>query len=82
MGVQDQIAHLADIPVPVSLELDRKLVTLRELLSWRKGWVIKLNRSAGENIDVRVGGVLVGSGEVVILEGNIGVRITDLAQPL
>jgi len=81
MSIDEQIAHLADIPVPVDLELDRKVVTLREVLGWTRGSVVKLTRSAGENVDVRVGGALVGSGEVVILEGNIGVRLTDLASP-
>ena len=41
------------------------------------GTVIKMSRSAGENIDIRVGGALVGFGEIVILEENMGVRITD-----
>jgi flagellar motor switch protein FliN/FliY len=41
------------------------------------GSVIKMLRSAGENIDIYVGGAMLGSGEIVIIEESVGVRITD-----
>ena len=68
---------MADVCVPVEVELDRKIMSVAELLSMEYGTVIKMSRSAGENIDIRVGGALVGFGEIVILEENMGVRITD-----
>ena len=71
------IAPFADVCVPVEVELDRRIMSVSELLSMESGTVIKMSRSAGENIDIRVGGVLVGFGEIVILEENMGVRITD-----
>jgi flagellar motor switch protein FliN/FliY len=73
----EQIAHLTDVPVSIEVELDRKIMTVREILSLTAGSVIRMSRSAGENIDIRVGGTLVGFGEIVILEENTGVRITD-----
>lgn len=81
MSMDEKLAHLADIPIAIDVELDRKRFRLAEILQWRVGSVLKLDRSAGENIDVRVGGTLIGSGEVVVLEGNVGVRLTDLAEP-
>ena len=77
MTVLDQISHLADLPVTVDIELDRRVMTMREVLELGAGSVIKMSRSAGENIDVLVGGTLVGTGEIVIIEDTVGIRITD-----
>ena len=71
------IAPVAAMHMPVEVELDRKIMNVAELLAMESGTVIKMTRSAGENIDIRVGGALVGFGEIVILEENMGVRITD-----
>ena len=74
---QEQIAHLADIPIEIEVELDREIMTVREILELDPGSVIQLGRSAGENIDILIGQALVAFGEIVILEENMGVRITD-----
>ncbi|MDX1984304.1 MAG: FliM/FliN family flagellar motor switch protein [Bryobacteraceae bacterium] len=74
---QDRLAHLADITFDVTVELDRKVVSLRQVLDLETGSVLKLTRSAGENIDVLVGGALVAFGEMVVIEDTMGVRITD-----
>lgn len=73
----EQILPIADVPVALEVELDRKILTVREILELSPGSVLKMNRSAGENIDIRVGGALVGFGEIVILEESMGVRLTD-----
>ncbi len=77
MSALEEIHHLADVPVFVDIELDRKIMAVREILALEAGAVIKMPRSAGENIDLLVGGALVGSGEIVIIEETVGVRITD-----
>ena len=77
MSPQEQIAHFSDIPVEIDVELDRKLMSVREILGLEESSVFRLNRSAGENIDILVGGSLVGFGEIVVLEDIMGVRITD-----
>jgi len=77
MTPQEEIAPLGDIPVDVEVELDRKMMTAREVLELEEGSVIGTGRSAGENIDLYIGGVLFGSGEIVAIENNLGVRITD-----
>jgi flagellar motor switch protein FliN/FliY len=71
------IASLVDVPLTIEVELDHKTMTVRDILCLDVGQVLKLTRSAGENIDVKVGGALVGFGEIVILEDTMGVRITD-----
>jgi flagellar motor switch protein FliN/FliY len=77
MTPQEEIAPLADVPVAVEAELDRRIMTIGEILRLERGSVLKLTRSAGENIDIVVGGRLVAFGEIVVLEETMGVRITD-----
>ncbi len=79
MTVREQIAHYSDVPVTVDIELDRRVMTMRQMLELEAGSVIKMSRSAGDNIDVLVGGTLVGFGEIVIIEDTVGVRITDFS---
>ena len=73
----EEIAHLHDVPIALEIELDRKIVTLRELLNIEAGGVLRMTRSAGENIDIYIGGVLCSTGEIVVIETALGVRITD-----
>ena len=77
MTALDEIASVADVPVKVEVELDRKIVTIRDVLDLDVDSVIRLTRSAGENIDILIGGTLIGFGEIVIIEDAVGVRITD-----
>jgi flagellar motor switch protein FliN/FliY len=77
MTAFDEIGHLGNIPIDIDVLLDRKKMTVREILSLDKGSVIKMTRSAGENIDIYVSGTMLGSGEIVIIEETLGVRITD-----
>ena len=73
----EEVAPLGDVPVEVEVDLDRRLMSARELLALEEGSVIPTMRSAGENIDIYIGGVLFGSGEIVVIESSLGVRITD-----
>lgn len=74
-----EVAHLADVPIDVEVELGRKIMTIAEILRIEPDSVIRMPRSAGENIDIRVGGALLGYGEIVIIEDTVGVRITDFS---
>ncbi len=80
MTPSEEIRHLSDIPMQVEIELDRKFMTVRDILALTDGSVIKMTRAAGENIDLLIGGTLVGSGEIVIIEEAVGVRITDFKE--
>jgi len=77
MTPQEEVALLSDVPVDIEVELDRRIMTTREVLQLEEGCVIETSRSAGENIDIYIGGVLCGSGEIVVIENALGVRITD-----
>lgn len=78
--VTEAIAPLADVRVDLEVRLDERVMSLRDILLLECGHVIRLNRSAGENIDILASGALVGSGEVVVIEDTIGVRITDFRE--
>ena len=80
MNPQEEVAPLGDIPVEIEIELDRRIMTAREILRLEQGSVIETVRSAGENIDIYIGGVLCGWGEVVVIENWLGVRITDFRE--
>ena len=77
MTAEDRISLLADVPLDISVELDQRILTLREVLELETGSVIGMRRSAGENIDILIGGVVMAFGEIVIIENTMGVRITD-----
>jgi len=76
----DEIAHYADVGFLVEAQLDHKIMTVRELLELEVDTVVWLTRSAGENLDLYVGGTLLGYGEIVIIENSMGVRITDFRE--
>lgn len=76
----EEIAHVADVLMPIEAELDRKIMKVREILELETGAVVWLTRSAGENLDIYVGGALFGFGEIVIIENSMGVRITDFKE--
>jgi flagellar motor switch protein FliN/FliY len=77
MTAEDQITGLADVPLEISVELDRRILSLREVLELDAGSIIPMRRSAGENIDILIGGSVAAFGEIVIIENTMGVRITD-----
>jgi flagellar motor switch protein FliN/FliY len=77
MTSHEEIAHYSDVPVEVEVERDRKIMSIGAILELKQGSVLKMTRSAGENIDILIGGTLVGFGEIVIIEDSMGVRITD-----
>ena len=72
---------VAEIPIRVCAELGYAKLPIRELLSLGPGSVVELDRLAGESIDLVVNGVLVGRGDVVIVNENFAVRITEIVNP-
>jgi flagellar motor switch protein FliN/FliY len=77
MTAFEEIVLYRDLPLDVDVELDRCVMTVRELLELEPSSVIRMGRSAGENLDVRIGGALVGFGEIVVNEASTGIRLTD-----
>jgi flagellar motor switch protein FliN/FliY len=77
MSLAEQIAGFEDVPLAVNIELDRRVLTVREVLQLDVDSTLKMNRSAGENLDLLIGETLTGFGEIVISETTTGFRITD-----
>jgi flagellar motor switch protein FliN len=80
MNAMQEIAHLADVPIDMEVQLDQRVMTMREILKLGVGSNIRLNRSAGENVNLYVGDVLSAVGEIVWVEASVGVRITDFVE--
>jgi flagellar motor switch protein FliN/FliY len=74
-----EIADLADVTLDVEVELGRRIMTIAQILQLGPDSVVRMGRSAGDNIDILIGGALVGYGEIVIIEDAVGVRITDFS---
>jgi flagellar motor switch protein FliN/FliY len=73
----EEVAHIANVPIEVEAQLDRRWMKLSEILALEEGSIIEMTRSAGENIDIFIGRKLAAFGEIVIIETTMGVRITD-----
>lgn len=69
---------LLDIPLQVTVELGRTNRTVQEILDLSNGSIIELDKLAGEPVDVLINGKLVAKGEVVVIEENFGVRVSDI----
>ena len=80
MVPSQEIEGFTDLQLNIEARLDKTVMTLRDLLNLAPNSTIKLSRPAGENIDVFIGDNLVCSGEIVVLNETIGVRITDFRE--
>lgn len=77
-GASSPIDMIADIPVRVTVELGKTRKSVSEILALTNGSVIELDKMAGEPVDILVNGKLIARGEVVVIDENFGVRITDI----
>jgi flagellar motor switch protein FliN/FliY len=75
---KDDISRLLDISLNVSVELGRKQMQIKEILELGPGKIVELDKLAGEPVDLMVNGKLLARGEVVVVDENFGVRITEL----
>jgi flagellar motor switch protein FliN len=76
----ESFEFLGDVPLTIEAELDRRTISFRELLDLRAGSVLTLTRPTGENIDLYAGSVLIGYGEVLVVESSLAVRLADLRE--
>lgn len=69
---------LLDIPLQVSVELGRTKRLIKDILELSQGSIIELDKLAGEPVDILVNNKLIAKGEVVVIDENFGVRVTDI----
>lgn len=78
MMQQENIDLIMDVPLEVTVELGRTSKSIKEILDFSPGTIIELDKLAGEPIDVLVNGKFVAKGEVVVIEENFGIRVTEI----
>lgn len=82
MGVPEtetrNLNMLLDIPLQVTVELGRTKRTVKDILELSSGSIIELDKLAGEPVDILLNNKLIAKGEVVVIEENFGVRVTDI----
>ncbi len=72
---------LMDVNLPIAIELGRTKMSIADILALGPGSVVELNKLAGEPVDLLVNQKIVARGEVVVIDENFGVRITQLMTP-
>ena len=75
---QRNLQMLHDLSVDINVRLGSTIMTSRELLNLYPGTVIELDRLAGEHCDLYVNDIMIGKGEVVVINDNFGLRITEI----
>jgi len=80
-GADVNMGVILDVPVTVSMEIGRTMISIRNLLQLNQGSVVELDRLAGEPMDVLVNGTLIAHGEVVVVNDKFGIRLTDVVSP-
>ena len=75
------IGLILDVALQVTVELGRTKKSIKEILELTNGSIVELDKLAGEPVDIQVNGKLLAKGEVVVIDENFGVRITDIVSP-
>ena len=76
------IGLILDVPLQVNVELGRTKKSIKDILDLTKGSIVELDKLAGEPVDIMVNGRYLAKGEVVVIDENFGVRITEIVSPL
>jgi flagellar motor switch protein FliN/FliY len=77
-GLTGDLERLHDVPVELAVEIGRTRMTIGETLALGPGSIITLNRLAGEPVDLLVNGKPIARGEVVVIDEEFGLRVTEV----
>jgi len=80
-GIKDaphNIDLVMNVPVTVTVELGRTKRKIKEILEFGQGTVVELDKQAGSQVDVIVNGQLIAKGDVVVVDDNFSIRITEI----
>jgi flagellar motor switch protein FliN len=72
------LGRVIDVPVELAVEIGRTTMTIGETLSLAPGSIVSLNRLAGEPVDLLVNGKPIARGEVVVIDEEFGLRVTEV----
>ena len=76
-----ELSRLHDVSVELAVEVGRTRMTIREALALGPGSIVTLNRLAGEPVDLLVNGKPIARGEVVVIDEEFGLRVTEVLAP-
>jgi flagellar motor switch protein FliN/FliY len=84
LGPQESgnIGLIMDVSMEMSVELGRTRKLVKEILGMGEGTIIELDKLAGEPVDILVNHKLIAKGEVVVIDENFGVRVTEIVSPM
>ncbi|WP_066072353.1 flagellar motor switch phosphatase FliY [Alkalithermobacter thermoalcaliphilus] len=80
-SIPENISLIKDVFLKVTVELGRTKKSIDEILQFAPGTVIELDKLVGEPLDILVNGKKIAKGEVVVIDENYGIRITDIIKP-
>ena len=81
LAATEELARLHDVSVELAVEVGRTRMTIREALALGPGSIVTLNRLAGEPVDLLVNGKPIARGEVVVIDEEFGLRVTEVLAP-
>ena len=81
-GSEGNFGLIMDVPMQVTVELGRTKKLIRDILELAPGSVVELDKLAGEPVDIFVNTKLIARGEVVVIDENFGVRVTEIVSPV
>jgi len=80
-SIPENISLIQDVPLKITVELGRTVKKISEILEFSPGTIIELDKLVGEPLDILVNGQYVANGEVVVIDENYGIRVTDIVNP-
>jgi flagellar motor switch protein FliN/FliY len=75
------LAPVLDVPVVLAVEIGRTTMTIRETLAIGPGSIVSLSKMAGEPVDLLVNGTRIARGEVIAIDEEYGLRVTEVVSP-
>lgn len=76
------LTFLNDVPLLITAELSRTRITMKDFLNYKKGSIIQLEKLAGEPMDILINNEFMAKGEIVVVNNNYAVRLTDLIEKI
>ncbi|MGB9779306.1 flagellar motor switch phosphatase FliY [Caldanaerobacter sp.] len=80
-GEKNNLDLILDVPLTITVELGKTRKLIKDILELTEGSIIELDKLAGEPVDILANGKYIAKGEVVVIDENFGVRITDIVHP-
>jgi flagellar motor switch protein FliN/FliY len=78
--IDQDLRRLGDVPLEMSVEIGRTQMTVGDTLDLRAGSIVTLDRLAGEPVDLLVNGTPIARGEVVVVDEQFGLRVTEILE--